>query len=155
VKPYFLNWFRICSVWCSHSSGCEELHPLGYNAVYFVESQPTFRRNVLPPFSGSNIKPSNKSAWKQVASVADFFLGLFFESEDGIDMFFRNVDWLSTDYTALYVWRWNTWVRIGLVVTSCEYDTETSCWMSGNNLFSNSVTISCSRVIMTCGVANS
>jgi hypothetical protein len=33
---------------------------------------------------------------------AGFLLGLFFDSEYGGDMFFRNVGWLSTDYTALY-----------------------------------------------------
>jgi hypothetical protein len=35
---------------------CEEYHLLGYNAVQSVESQPTFRRNILPPFSGSKNK---------------------------------------------------------------------------------------------------
>jgi hypothetical protein len=33
---------------------------------------------------------------------AGFSLGLFFDSEDGSDMFLRNVSWISTDYTALY-----------------------------------------------------
>jgi hypothetical protein len=28
--------------------------------------------------------------------------GLFFDPEDGGDMFLRNVGWLSTDYTVLY-----------------------------------------------------
>jgi hypothetical protein len=32
---------------------------------------------------------------------ADILPGLF-DPEDGGDMFRRNVDWLSTDYTALY-----------------------------------------------------
>jgi hypothetical protein len=31
------------------------------------------------------------------------WLGLFFDSEDGSDKFFRNVGRLSTDYTALYL----------------------------------------------------
>jgi hypothetical protein len=35
-----------------------------------------------------------------------FLAGLFFDREDGGDMFFRNVGWLSTDYTALYPRRW-------------------------------------------------
>jgi hypothetical protein len=33
---------------------------------------------------------------------ADVLLGLFFDPEDGGDIFFRNVGWLSMDYTALY-----------------------------------------------------
>jgi hypothetical protein len=33
---------------------------------------------------------------------AGFLLGLFFDPDDGSDMFLRNVGWLSTDYAALY-----------------------------------------------------
>jgi hypothetical protein len=29
-----------------------------------------------------------------------FLIGLFFDPEDGDDMFLRNIDWLSTDYMA-------------------------------------------------------
>jgi hypothetical protein len=35
-----------------HSRGHEDLYPLGYNAVYSVESQPKFRRNI----SGQRIR---------------------------------------------------------------------------------------------------
>jgi hypothetical protein len=31
-----------------------------------------------------------------------FLLGLFFDSDDGADIFLRKVAWLSTDYMALY-----------------------------------------------------
>jgi hypothetical protein len=41
----------------SHSGSHEEYYPLEYNAVYSVESQPTFRKNISPSSSGS-IKPS-------------------------------------------------------------------------------------------------
>jgi hypothetical protein len=50
-----------------------------------------FRRNISPPFSRSKNKPSKKPARKQVASYAGFFLGVFFDPEDGGDMFLRNI----------------------------------------------------------------
>jgi hypothetical protein len=40
----------------------EEYYLLWYNAVYSVESQPTFRRNISPPSSGSKNKQSKKPA---------------------------------------------------------------------------------------------
>jgi hypothetical protein len=39
---------------------------------------------------------------------AVFLLGLFFDSEDGGEMFLRNVGWLSAVYTALYYRRKNS-----------------------------------------------
>jgi hypothetical protein len=44
------------------SSSLEEYHLLGYNAMWSVESQPTFRRNISPPSSGSRNKLSKKTA---------------------------------------------------------------------------------------------
>jgi hypothetical protein len=40
-----------------------------------------------------------KAVW--LCFYAGFLLGLFFDPEDGGDMFLRNVGWLSADYTAL------------------------------------------------------
>jgi hypothetical protein len=34
-----------------------EEYLLGYNAVWSVESQPTFRSNISPPYSGSKNEP--------------------------------------------------------------------------------------------------
>jgi hypothetical protein len=77
---------------------------LGYNAVQASESQSTFRRNMQPLSSGLNSKPRKKPPWsrQQGQLLAGFYLGEVFNPEDGSDLFFRNVDWLSLAYTALY-----------------------------------------------------
>jgi hypothetical protein len=36
---------------------------------------------------------------------ANFLLGLFFDPEDGGDMFLWNVEWLLSDYMMLYTWK--------------------------------------------------
>jgi hypothetical protein len=81
-------------IWDSHSGGYEKYYLLGYNAVYSVESKPTFRRKINPPSSGIRIS----RARNQLATCfrAGSLLGLFFDCEDGGDMFFRNVGLLST-----------------------------------------------------------
>jgi hypothetical protein len=38
---------------------------------------------------------------------SDYLLSLFFDHENGGDMFLRNIGWLSTDYTALYPRRYD------------------------------------------------
>jgi hypothetical protein len=40
-------------------------------------------------------------------SNTGFFSGLFFDPEDGGEIFLRNVSWISTDYTTLYPGRKN------------------------------------------------
>jgi hypothetical protein len=54
---------------------------LGYNAVWSVESEPMFRRSILPP----------SSALLAICFHASFLFGLFFDPEDRGDMFLRNV----------------------------------------------------------------
>jgi hypothetical protein len=43
----------------------QEFYIPGYKTVNSVESQPTFRRNMSPPSSGSKSKSSKKPGWKQ------------------------------------------------------------------------------------------
>jgi hypothetical protein len=84
----------------------EEFYILGYNAVQSGESQPTFRRNKLPLFSG----------W------------------DGGDMFLWKVYWRLSDYTALHSRRHNfsqpqlrtlnlpRWLALSKLLTSSDYN---------------------------------
>jgi hypothetical protein len=44
---------------------------------------------------------------KAASCCTGFLLGIFFDPEDGGDMFLRNVGWLSADYTTLYPRRQN------------------------------------------------
>jgi hypothetical protein len=102
-----VNRFSLfCKIWDSYSSSFFlKLYIGGYNAVQYVDSQLMFRRNMSPPSSGSKNKLSMKPARsrQQVPVLpASCFLRLSFDSEDGGDMFLRNVGWLSTDYKVLY-----------------------------------------------------
>jgi hypothetical protein len=51
-------------------NGLDDYYLLWYKAMYSIESKPMFRRNILPPPSGSEDKLSKKPACKQVASRA-------------------------------------------------------------------------------------
>jgi hypothetical protein len=51
--------------------------------------------------------PSKKPARKGV-ETSSFLLGLFFDPEDGGDMFLGKVGWFSTDYTDLYLRQQNS-----------------------------------------------
>jgi hypothetical protein len=60
--------------------------------VQFAESKPTFRKHISPPSSGSKNKPRKKPAGTRQRAMfySGFFLGLFFDFEDGGDMFLGN-----------------------------------------------------------------
>jgi hypothetical protein len=79
----------------------EEFCLLGYNAMQSIESPLAFWRNMSPPSSRSKKKPSKKKSSSCYLLHAGLFLGLFFDLEDGGDIFVQNTGWLSTDYTAL------------------------------------------------------
>jgi hypothetical protein len=80
----FTTTFTICLYWkmFRYRYNFEEFYLLGYNAVWCVESQPTFRGHISSPSSGSKIKPSKKPARKQVTS---------FDPKDGGDVILRNM----------------------------------------------------------------
>lgn len=67
-----------------------ELYLVGYNAVYFDESQQTFRRNTSPTSSGSKNKPS-KQSYACYMLHAGFLCGLLSDPEDGVDIFLRHL----------------------------------------------------------------
>jgi hypothetical protein len=56
-------------IWDSHSRGYEEFYLLAHNAMYFVESQPTFRKNTSPPSSGLRSKPSKQPSKQSVCCL--------------------------------------------------------------------------------------
>jgi hypothetical protein len=75
-------------IWGTHISSYEHFCLLGYNAVQFVESEPAFRGNISPPFSGSNKtdkKPVGNSSTCCLLHTA-FLLTLFFDPDDGDNM---------------------------------------------------------------------
>jgi hypothetical protein len=105
-------WKLLASrTWCSYTSGYEKFYLLGCITVWAVEIQPTF------------------------------LFGLFFDHEDGGDMFLRNLGWISTFYTALYHRRQNmfpaeqimpmtqSWiVAQNITLTSTDFMWNVLCW---------------------------
>jgi hypothetical protein len=83
-------------IWGSHSTGYEEYYILGCNAVESVESQPTFQENTYPPSSGRRISQADNKLGSCFHAL--FLLDLYFEPEDGGNISFRNICWLSTNF---------------------------------------------------------
>jgi hypothetical protein len=97
----FFTYVRIApinyKIWDSHSGGYEESCLLGYSGVQSIESQLTFRSNMLRPSSGPKNKPSKKLAWSMLKRSPGVLFGLFFDAEDGGDLFLWNVSRISAD----------------------------------------------------------
>jgi uncharacterized protein involved in propanediol utilization len=72
--------------------GDEEIHLLGYNALQSVKSQPTCQRNIWPPFSRSIVYTEQETRiLLATCAHAGSLLGIFFDPQGRVDMFFRNV----------------------------------------------------------------
>jgi hypothetical protein len=71
-----------------------------------------FWRNISPPSSWQRINRAEKSvkAGGKLSHLfhSGFLFSLFFDPEDGGDMFVRNIGLLSTDYTTLFPRRQNS-----------------------------------------------
>jgi hypothetical protein len=69
----------------------EVFYLLGYNAIEFTESQPTFWRNISPLSSVSKMSQARikrESRWQaELRFHAGFLLGLFLDPEDRSCMF--------------------------------------------------------------------
>jgi hypothetical protein len=105
-------------IWVTRKLKCNSEHDVGFEVLTAVvmksiaiwditpcsnSSHPKFRKNLLPPSSGSKNKMSKKQVWKPATwFYAGFLSGLIFDRKDEGDMFLRNVGWLPTVYAALY-----------------------------------------------------
>jgi hypothetical protein len=70
-------------------------------SLVFVESQVKFQRNMSSPTPGWKSKPSTKPPWSM--HLAELLIGLLFVPEDGGDVFFQIIGWVSTDYTQQHI----------------------------------------------------
>jgi hypothetical protein len=51
------------------------------------------------------VEVKQETSMEEAASRSGFLLGLFFNPEDGGDMFLQNISWLSMVYVVLYIRR--------------------------------------------------
>jgi hypothetical protein len=97
-----LFYFRICTV--SPTKLLKNHNPY----IRRVQSSGIQHRAVRWKLTVILKKAEQESSMKQIASTAycllhaGFLFVLFFGSEDGDNMFLRNVRWFSSEYTALY-----------------------------------------------------
>jgi hypothetical protein len=81
----------------THSGGYEQRYLLEYNAVQSVESQPTFRRNILIPSSGPNkLTRYHRGKLHVTCFHAGIFLGLFDPEDGGICSPETSIDFQQT-----------------------------------------------------------
>jgi hypothetical protein len=78
------------NIWGSHSCGFEELYLLGFNIVQAVEILLMFWRNMSIPFPVPKNTPIKKSCAFYLLH-AGFMISLLFRSENGNNLYLRNV----------------------------------------------------------------
>jgi hypothetical protein len=104
---------------------------LGYNTVQCVENQAIFRMKIFPLFlwSKRRWRKTHEGSYKHSCACcfiqAAFLLSLLFDTDDGDNIFRRNVGWISADYTMLYIRIQNysqpTSVRTSNLASKCIY----------------------------------
>jgi hypothetical protein len=88
TRSYFVRFGALTAVAMKSSTLCD------IKLCSYLKINPTFRRNIEPPFSGmKNIETRNqhKSPLLVTCFHADFFPGVLFGPGDEGNMFFRNV----------------------------------------------------------------
>jgi hypothetical protein len=90
-------------IWGSHGGGYEEYYLLGYNAVYTVESQPTFRRNISPLSSGLCLPPAfTLVSWSAYSSTLN--LEAICSSETSVNFRRTTRRYIAEDSTLRFWW---------------------------------------------------
>jgi hypothetical protein len=90
-------------IWDSRSGGYEEYYLLGYKAVYYTESQPTFRKNISPPSLESKNMQNKKPSWKQVASRTTLKMEAICSSKTSVAFQQTTRRYIPEDSTLLYL----------------------------------------------------
>jgi hypothetical protein len=112
LKTRFLWVCVVCGAFISHVAVWKQLH---FNRWFIICAKNTHGKAALKSTIFWDITPCSPlkvsrrfGALLATSFHARFLLALFFDPEDGGDMFLRNIGWLSRDYMVLYPRRQNS-----------------------------------------------